>query len=170
MSGKQSQVMGEWGKFMQAFWLELPAAAANRILGKGDEQALNKAGWKAYDAFVSLANEATNSLYQDKTVGSVTGQVMETALRAQHIGSALTSAFFGNLWPSIGLPTASEFASLRTEIAAVRSELAEALAPVEIEEEPEPRSAYTLTDDGVRIFSNGNGRSLKEEDDDDAAA
>ncbi|HVN90838.1 MAG TPA: hypothetical protein VMT61_13565 [Candidatus Binataceae bacterium] len=167
MSGKQSQVMGELSKFMQAFWVELPAAAANKILGKGDEHALDKAGWKAYDAFVSLANEATNQLYQDKTVGSVTGQAMETALRVQHIGNALTSAFFGNLWPSIGLPTASEFASLRTEIAAVRAELADALAPVEIEEEPVERG-YTLTDDGVRIFADGRG--LKEEDDDDAAA
>ncbi len=169
MSGKQSQVMQELGNFVQAFWLELPAAAANRILGKGDDKALSKAGWKAYDAFVSLANEATNQLYQDKTIGAVTGQAMETVLRTQHIGSALTSSFFGNLWPSIGLPTASEFASLRKEIAAVRTELAEALAPVEIEDEPEARS-YTLTDDGVRIFSNGHGHSLKEEDDDDAAA
>src|SRR5713101_5444010 len=84
MSGKRSHVAEELEKFVRAFWLELPLAAANRILGKSDDQALSMAGWKAYDALISLSNETTNQLYQDRTVGALTGRAMETALRAQH--------------------------------------------------------------------------------------
>ena len=169
MSRKESQVVAELGKFVRAFWLELPIAAANRILGNGDEQALSKAGWKAYDAFISLSNEATNQAYQNQTVGGLTGRMMETALRAQQIGGSLSSAFFGNLWPAIGLPTAREISALRSEIAALHEEIADAVEIVESGDAPVTRS-FTLTDDGVRVFSNGRAPGVKDEDDDDAAA
>jgi hypothetical protein len=169
MSRKESRVAQEWGEFVRAFWLELPIAAANRILGNGDEQALSKAGWKAYDAFISLTNEATNRVYQDRTVGALTTRAMETALRAQYIGDSLSSAFFGNLWPAIGLPTASEISALRTEIAALHGEIADAVEVVESSDAPTTRP-FTLTDDGMRVYSNGHARRVKDEDDDDAAA
>ncbi len=169
MSGKQSQVGQELEKFVRAFWLELPVAAANRILGKSDDQALSKAGWKAYDALISLSNEATNQLYRDRTVGALTGRATETALRAQSIGSALSAAFFGNLWPAIGLSTASEISALRTEIAALHEEIADAVELVESSDALATRS-FTLTDDGVRVFSNGRAPRVKHEDDDDDAA
>lgn len=169
MSGKKSEVVVELSNFVRAFWLELPIAAANRILGNGDDQALNEAGWKAYDAFVSLTNEATNQLYQDRTVGTLVGRATETALRAQHIGNALISAFLGNLRSAIGLPTASEIAAPHTDLAAVRTEPAAALENRAIDDAPAPRSR-TLTDDGVRFVGNGHVPSLKDEDDEDAAA
>jgi len=169
MGAKQSQVAQELGKFVRAFWLELPLATANRIFGKGDDAALSKAGWKAYDAFIGLTNEATNQLYQDPTVGAVTGRATEMALRAQHIGGSLTSAFFGNLWPALGLPTAHEISALRAEIAALHAEIGDAVEVVERGEAQANRS-FTLTDDGVRIFTNGHDQRVTEQDDDDEAA
>jgi hypothetical protein len=161
MSGKQSQVGQELEKFVRAFWLELPLTAANRILGKSDDQALSKAGWKAYDALISLSNETVNQLYQDRTVGALTGRAMETALRAQSVGSALSAAFFGNLWPAIGLPTASEVSALRGEIAALHADLAGAVEVIESNDGLGTRS-FTLTDDGVRIFNNGHTLRVKD--------
>jgi hypothetical protein len=151
---------------VQAFWLELPIAAVNRALGLGDKEALSKAGWKAYDAAISLANEATNRVYENRTIGALTGGAMEAALRAGLLANSLTSAFFRNLWPAIDLPTASEIGALRAEIAALHTELVDA---VEIEEERK-LSPYILTDDGVRFFTKARTPKIKDEDDDDAAA
>ena len=92
MKKQESQVVRELGKFVQAFWLELPIAAASRLLGKGDETTFRQAGWKAYDAFVGLANETTNLMYANPAVGALTGQTMERALQIQHMGSAAASA------------------------------------------------------------------------------
>jgi hypothetical protein len=47
-------------------------------------------------------------------------------LRAQRMGDAMASAFFGNLWPAIGLPAANEVRSLRDEVSALREDLREA--------------------------------------------
>lgn len=123
MSAKKSQVVEELTKFYEAVWIELPFAAGMRLAGQGDENGLREAGWKAYDAWIRLANEATNRVYSSPVVGSVSGRLMETALRAQRVGDALTSALFGNLWPAIGIPTASEIHALREEVAGLRDEI-----------------------------------------------
>jgi hypothetical protein len=111
-------------KFVEAVWLDLPAEAGKILVGAGDERELRKAGWKAYDAWIYLANELTNAVYSNPIIGEVTGQAMESALRLRHIGGAMAAAAFGNLWPSIGLPTHSELAALRDELLALRAELA----------------------------------------------
>ena len=170
MNKKESQVAQELGKFIQAFWLELPMAAASRMLGNGGETALRQAGWKAYDAFVSLTNEATNLIYANPVVGSLTGQTMERALRMRHIGSAATAAFFGNLWPAVGLPTANEVAALRAELAALHEEISQAVAAADQEEEPAAPMFAATTSEGLKLLRNGylkhNGRG----NDEDAAA
>lgn len=160
MNKRESQVAQELGKFVQAFWLELPMAAANRILGNGDDTTMSKARWKAYDAFVSLTNEATNLLYANPVMGSLTGPTMERALRMQHVGSAAASAFFGNLWPALGLPTANEVATLRTEIAALRGEIREAVAPPAARTSGEER----------KLIRNGYMKQVGRGNDEDAAA
>ncbi len=119
-----SFVVQELTKFAEAVWLDLPAEAGKILVGAGDERELRKAGWKAYDAWISLANELTNAVYSNPIIGEVTGQAMESALRLRHIGEAMAAAAFGNLWPSIGLPTHSEMAALRDELLALREELA----------------------------------------------
>jgi hypothetical protein len=124
MPGTKSFLAQELTNWFQAAWLELPAEAGKVLLGAGDEKGLRNAGWKAYDAWVSLANELTNAVYSDPIIGEATGRVMETALRLRQIGGTMAAAFFGNLWPSIGLPTHNEMAALRDELRALREELA----------------------------------------------
>jgi hypothetical protein len=114
----------ELSKFCEAAWLDLPAEAAKSLLGAGNEKELRKAGWKAYDAWISLANEVTNLLYANRIVGQLTGRTMESALRLGQIGGALASAFLGNFWASVGLPTHSELVAVRAELFALREELA----------------------------------------------
>ena len=114
----------ELSKFCEAAWLDLPAEAAKILLGAGNEKELRKAGWKAYDAWISLANDVTNALYANRIVGQLTGRTMESALRLGQIGDALASAFLGNFWASVGLPTHSELVAVRAELFALREELA----------------------------------------------
>ena len=169
MKKQESQVTQELSKFVQAFWLELPRAAADRLFGKGDQTVLRNAGWKAYDAFVSLTNEATNLVYANPVVGSVTGQTMERALRIQYVGSAAASAFFGNLWPAIGLPTAGQVAGLRSEVAALHEGLDQASAAAE-EGRPAAPQFTAAASEKLSLIRNGSMRRDEREDDQDAAA
>lgn len=167
MSGKESQVFKELGRFVEAFWVGLPTAVAKRMVN-GAEDELRKAGWKAYDAWVSLTNEATNQLYASPATGAITGRTMETALRVQQMGGALASAFFGNLWPAVGLPTAQELTALRSEVASLRAELGQAAAsdrpatPVQ--------TANVIYDEGLKLVRSGRRSRHETEGDQDAAA
>jgi hypothetical protein len=125
MGIRQSQTADDIVKFYEATMFELPLAAFRRLLG-GEERSLNEAGWKAYDAWIRIANETTNRVYANRGFGEASGRVMETMLRAQRMGDAMASAFFGNLWPAIGLPAANEVRSLRDEVSALREDLREA--------------------------------------------
>jgi hypothetical protein len=122
MSSRQSRVAEELAKFARVAWFDLPLAAAKRMLGADDEKNLTEAAWKAYDAWVRLANEATNELYSSRLFGDLTGRTMESALRAQQVSDAVASAFFGNLWSAVGLPTAREIQALRDEMTLLREE------------------------------------------------
>ncbi|MBV8054681.1 MAG: hypothetical protein JO071_05510 [Deltaproteobacteria bacterium] len=124
MPDTESFLAQELTKFFEAAWLDLPAEAGKILLGVGDQKQLRKAGWKAYDAWISLANEFTNTVYSDPIIGGVTGQVMESVLRLRQIGGAVAAASFSNLWPAIGLPTHSEMAAVRDELLTLREELA----------------------------------------------
>lgn len=166
MSGKRNQVAKELGKFVEAFWMELPKAAAKEVLGGATDE-INKAGWKAYDAWVSLANETTNQLYANPVLGAFTGSTTENVLRLQQIGNAAASAFFANLWPSVGLPTAQEVAALRAEITSLLSDLNE-----EVKTEKRHASAlYNGTnEDGLKLIRHARVRRREQKDGQDAAA
>jgi hypothetical protein len=171
MSKQRSQVVQELGKFMQAFWLELPMAVARNL--SGDSEALGEAGWKAYDAWISLTNEATNQVYENPMFGSLTGAALETTLRVQQAGGALASAFFGNLWPAIGLPTRDEIAALREEIASLRLPPAGAEGAAARDEHRYQRFA-ARPGDGLKVVRNASVDHAKVEpktsSDEDAAA
>lgn len=158
MGSRQSRVAEELAKFARTAWFDLPLAAAKRMLGAGDEKNFTEAGWKAYDAWVRLANEATNELYSNRLFGDLTGRTMESALRLQQVGDALASAFFGNLWPAVGLPTASEIRTLRDEVMALREE---ARANVDTrhrqaqEQRPLSSARPALPEDGLHVVRNG---------------
>src|SRR5579864_4163513 len=110
-------------KFIDAVCVELPGALMKRMAAAGTEQEAYEAGWKAYDAGVRLANEAVNRLYADRMFSETMARAFETNLGFGRVAETFASAFFGNLWPAIGLPTASEVHSLRGELASLREEL-----------------------------------------------
>jgi hypothetical protein len=93
---------------------------------RSGEEDLQKARWRAYDAWVQLLNESANGLYNSPEVGSSVGRSMEASLKWQRLGSAMTDAFFAALWPTVGLPSAAELTELRAEVGALRDDLAEA--------------------------------------------
>lgn len=147
MSVKQSYFADEFVRFCEAAWFDLPLAAAGRVAGRVDEKNLSEAGWKVYEAWVNLANEAANRLYANPAFGQATGRTFETVLRLRRVGDALTSAFFANLWPALGLPTQSQINALRDEVIALREQVANAPAtqparhPVQAPAEPPLASA-----------------------------
>jgi len=107
---------------------------------------------------VRLANEATNELYSNRLFGDLTGRAMEGALRLQRVGDALASAFFGNLWPAVGLPTASEIRSLRDEVMALRDETRANMDTRHKQaQEQRPLSSVrpALPDDGLHVVRSG---------------
>jgi hypothetical protein len=124
--GVNAKFFEQLGKLSEAM-VEMPFAAARSMIapnGQGGQQELQQAGWKAYDAWVRLMSESTNSLYDSPEVGSSVGRSMEASLKWQRMGSAITGAFFAALWPAVGLPTATELIELRAEVGALRDDLA----------------------------------------------
>ncbi len=135
MSGTKSFLSEDLSSFFEIAWLELPAEAAKVLLGAADEKGLRKVGWKAYDAWLNLANEMINGAYSDPVLGEASGRLMEMVLRLRQIGGTMAATFFGNLWPAIGLPTHSEIVALRDELLMLRQEIAANNAKVSIADE-----------------------------------
>jgi hypothetical protein len=121
MGVKPAPWTDELTKFYEAALLGLPFAAVKRLFA-GDEQGFSDAGWKAYDSWVRLANEAANQLYANRAFGEVAARAFETALGLQRLNNALAPAFFGTLWHELGLPTASSIEAVHDEAIALRQE------------------------------------------------
>jgi hypothetical protein len=107
----------------EAAIVDLPVAAVKRLVGSSDERELHEAGWKAYDAAVAIANDATNRVFTTPAIASLTSRSLEAAVRWQRLNNAVSGAFFAALWPSLGLPTASVVQAARDELSEIRGEL-----------------------------------------------
>jgi hypothetical protein len=123
MGIKQSAITEDFGKLFEAAWVDLPTAAVKRMFASEDEGAVREAGWKAYDAWVRLANDASNRMYANPTFGAMAGRGIQAGLQVTRVVDAVASAIFGNLWPAIGLPTATDVQALRADVKALREEL-----------------------------------------------
>jgi hypothetical protein len=126
MSNKESRVFDDIATFFQAAMVELPAAAARQMVGETPNQdEVQAIGWKAYDAFVRVANESANQLYANPMFGEAAARSLEFGLQIRRVGDALTSAFFRDLLPVIGLPDAREIARLTQSVEALREQVHE---------------------------------------------
>lgn len=123
MSAKASPMLDDVAKLLTAAWIELPVAAAHSLMAKDGRAAVRQAGWKAYEAWVSLANDAANELYANRAFGEVVGRGLGAALQVRRVAGAAAAAVFGNLWPAIGLPTESAVAALRDDVISLRQEV-----------------------------------------------
>jgi hypothetical protein len=78
-------------RFCNAAWVDLPLAATSRMLGGSNEE-FQAAGWRAYDSWISMANEATNQLYANRIFSDFSAFWFETTLRFQYMGGLLSGA------------------------------------------------------------------------------
>jgi hypothetical protein len=119
-------------KLAQCLMPEPPTTKVKRLVAniadKGIDRQLHELGWKAYDTMVGVANNATNRAFTSPTVGNLLGGVVDIMLRYQRFNIAVAGAFFSALWPAVGLPTASEVESLRSDVRAIREDLRDAVA------------------------------------------
>ena len=102
-----------------------------------------------------MANDAANRLYANPAFGAATGRAFETVLRAQRVGDALSSAFFGNLWPALGLPTQNQITSLRDEVSALRAEVATSARRQAEASGQTPVDHPVASDEGLHVVRNG---------------
>jgi len=149
MTSTKSSLVQELSNFYEALCLDLPVEATKTLLGVDNEKDLRKAGWKAYDAWISVANELANRAYSSRLIGEITGRTMDSALRFRQLGATIASAFFGNLWPAVGLPTQDQLLMVREELLALREELA-AREAIGNSSAPQRPAADVNTDERLR--------------------
>jgi hypothetical protein len=102
--------------------IDLPAAATLRAC-KAETGELYQAGWKAYQAATSMVTELTNRAYANRGIAKVGARVIENTMKTQRVVDAFAGAFFAALWPSVGLPTASDIEALRRDVKSLREEI-----------------------------------------------
>jgi len=128
MGNKESTVLNDIATFFQAALVDLPSAAARQFLAgdtkvEAKNDAVQAAGWKAYDAFVRVATESANELYANPLFGEMASRGLELGLQARRVTDAMTSAVFRELLPVAGLPTARDIARLNRSVEALRDEV-----------------------------------------------
>jgi len=103
--------------------IDLPAAVTLRAFKAETDGELYKAGWKAYEAATGVVTDLTNRAYANRSVARVGARVIENGLKTQRVVDAFAGAFFSALWPSLGLPMASDIEALRRDVKALREEV-----------------------------------------------
>jgi hypothetical protein len=103
--------------------IDLPAAVTLRAFKAETDSDLYKAGWKAYEAAAGVATDLTNRAYANRSVTKFSARMIENSLKTQRFVDALSGAFFSALWPSLGLPMASDIEALRRDVKALREEV-----------------------------------------------
>jgi hypothetical protein len=141
-----TQSVEDWATLYKAFCFDLPLASVKWRLGIGQEKGTAEAAWAGYDAGVRLTTTAIDTLYRTPSFGEVAARSLNIFLRGQQISNALAGAFFTGLWQTVGLPTAAETQTLRTEIQALREEVRASRAVPSVQ--PKKKRALTAIDTG----------------------
>ncbi len=103
--------------------IDLPAAATLRAFKAETDGELYKAGWKAYEAATSMVTELTNRAYANRSIAKAGARMLESTMKTQRVVDAFAGAFFSALWPSVGLPMASDIEALRRDVKSLREEI-----------------------------------------------
>ncbi len=135
-----------------------PTAKVKRLIDSASvETKLSEVAWKAYDSVVGLANQTTNRVFSNPSVGQVLGGSIDLMLRWQRFNTAVAGALFGAFWPAVGLPTGSEVAAVRADIRGLREELRAAVVEAETNED----YARVLHEAVRHSIANGNDAARK---------
>jgi hypothetical protein len=103
--------------------IDLPAAVTLRAFKAERDNELYKAGWKAYEAATGMVTDLTNRAYANRSIARVGARMLENSLKTQRVVDAFAGAFFSALWPSVGLPMASDIEALRRDVKSLREEI-----------------------------------------------
>ena len=103
--------------------IDLPAAVTLRAFKAETDGELYKAGWKAYEAATGVVTDLTNRAYANRSIARVGARMLESTMKTQRVLDAVAGAFFSALWPSLGLPMASDIEALRRDVKALREEV-----------------------------------------------
>jgi hypothetical protein len=103
--------------------VDLPAALTLRTFKADTDNELYKAGWKAYEAATGMVTDLTNRAYKNRGIARVGARMLENSLKTQRVVDAFAGAFFSALWPSLGLPMASDIEALRRDVKSLREEI-----------------------------------------------
>ncbi|HEY9157970.1 hypothetical protein [Candidatus Binatus sp.] len=118
----------------QCLMPEPPTARVRRVIAESwTDRQVHEIAWTAYDTVVGAANDLTNRLFAGPAVGNVLGGAIDIVLRWQRFNGAVAGAFFGALWPAVGLPAATEVEAIRIEVRSMREELRDAVAERDVE-------------------------------------
>jgi hypothetical protein len=123
MSQPKTQLKDGLFALAEVALVDLPAAVTLRAFKAEKEGELQKAGWKAYEAATGVVTDLTNRAYANRPIASFGARIIERSLRTQRVVDAFTGAFFAALWPSIGLPMATDIEALRRDVKALREEI-----------------------------------------------
>jgi hypothetical protein len=123
MSQPKTQLTDGLLALAEVAFVDLPAAATLRAFKAEKEGELQKAGWKAYEAATGVVTDLTNRAYANRPFARFNARIIERTFRTQRVVDAFAGAFFAALWPSLGLPTASDIEALRRDVKALREEV-----------------------------------------------
>ena len=129
--------------------IDLPAAVTLRAFKAETNGDLHQAGWKAYEAATGIVTDLTNRAYANKSIAKVGARILENTMRTQRVVDAMAGAFFSALWPSIGLPMASDIEALRRDVKSLREEV-RAIAYEREETEDVSREAEVVRETALR--------------------
>jgi len=91
MERKSTRLWDEFTNFYTSAWIDLPLAPMRQAFGvKGDD--LRRVGWRAYDSWIALMNEATNELYSNRAFADASGRALEAASTIRHISDQFATA------------------------------------------------------------------------------
>ena len=103
--------------------IDVPAAITLHAFKSDTSNELYQAGWKAYEAATGIVTGLTNRAYANRSIARAGARMLENGLKTQRVVDAFTGAFFSALWPSVGLPMASDIEALRRDVKALREEI-----------------------------------------------
>jgi len=103
--------------------VDLPAAVTLRAFKAEKDGELQKAGLESYAVATGVVTDLTNRAYANRPFASFGARIIERSMRTQRVVDAFTGAFFAALWPSIGLPMATDIEALRRDVKALREEI-----------------------------------------------
>lgn len=157
----------------KALFIELPVAATKASLGVGKDNEIQAGAWKAYEAGVRLANNATDALYRNPFFGDALGRSLQGSLRMQQLTNSVSAAAFAALRSVAGLPGASEVQAVRAELRDLRLELRSLIAAVanrsavlpeqaDMQRDQEAEEEFIRALDGrLQVVGGGNQRAAK---------